>query len=76
MAGSIGYVLNGLRLAGLPEGCLGYIQVPALLMVASTSILAAPWGARLAHQMPVAKLRVVFALMLYALAGRMLWALW
>lgn len=76
LAGSIGYALNGLRLAGLPEGSFGYIQVPALLMVAATSVLAAPLGARLAHRMPVAKLRVVFALMLYALAGRMLWTLW
>ena len=33
-------------------------------------------GARLAHRLPVAKLRVVFAVMLYALAARILWTLW
>ena len=76
LAGSVGYALNGLRVPGLPAGSFGYIQVPALLLVAATSMLAAPWGARLAHHMPIAKLRVVFALMLYALGGRMLWTLW
>ena len=76
LAGSAGYVLNGLRASGLPEGSLGYIHLPALLLVAVTSMLAAPLGARLAHRMPVAKLRVVFALMLYALGARMLWTLW
>lgn len=76
LAGSVGYALNGLRVPGLPRGSLGYIHIPALMLVALTSMLAAPWGARLAHRMPVAKLRVVFALMLYALAGRMLWTLW
>jgi uncharacterized membrane protein YfcA len=76
LAGSAGYALNGLRISGLPQNSFGYIYLPALLLVAVTSMLAAPWGARLAHRMPVAKLRVVFALMLYALAGRMLWTLW
>ena len=31
---------------------------------------------RSAHRLPVARLRVIFALMLYALATRMLAALW
>lgn len=76
LAGSAGYALNGLRISGLPPNSFGYIHVPALMLVAVPSMLAAPWGARLAHSMPVAKLRVVFALMLYALAARMLWTLW
>jgi uncharacterized membrane protein YfcA len=76
LAGSIGYVLNGLGVAGLPDGSLGYVHAPALLLVVSPSMLAAPWGARLAHRLPVARLRVAFALLLYALAGRMLSTLW
>jgi uncharacterized membrane protein YfcA len=76
LAGSIGYVLNGLGAPGLPEGSLGFIHTPALLLVVVPSMLAAPWGARLAHRLPLARLRVAFALLLYALAGRMLWTLW
>jgi uncharacterized membrane protein YfcA len=36
----------------------------------------APLGARLAHRLPVKRLRIVFALMLLAIALRMLVNLW
>ena len=36
----------------------------------------APVGARLAHRLPVKRLRIVFALMLFGLALRMLANLW
>jgi uncharacterized membrane protein YfcA len=39
-------------------------------------MLVAPYGARLAHRLPVKRLRVIFALMLYALAARLLISLW
>jgi uncharacterized protein len=44
--------------------------------VAATSVLAAPFGARLAHRLPVRRLRIIFALLLYALALRMLVSVW
>jgi uncharacterized membrane protein YfcA len=40
------------------------------------SIVIAPYGARLAHRLPLKQLRLVFALVLYALALRMLVGLW
>jgi uncharacterized membrane protein YfcA len=76
VAASAGYVIGGLRAEGLPAWTLGYVYLPALLLVASTSMLTAPLGARLTHRLPVRRLRTVFALMLYAIAARMLWALW
>lgn len=75
-AGTIGYVLNGLRIERLPEWSLGFVYLPALGLIVITSMLAAPLGARLTHLMPVAKLRIVFALLLYAIGLRMLWTLW
>jgi uncharacterized membrane protein YfcA len=75
-AASAGYVIGGLRAQGLPPWTLGYVYLPALALVASTSMLTAPLGARLTHQLPVRRLRTVFALMLYAIAARMLWASW
>jgi uncharacterized protein len=36
-------------------------------------VTMAPLGARMAHRMPVAKLKRVFALVLYALAAYMFW---
>jgi uncharacterized protein len=76
LAGTAGYILQGLRAHGLPRGTLGYIYLPALALVVATSMLAAPLGARLAHRVPVKRLRIVFALVLYALAARMLAGLW
>jgi uncharacterized membrane protein YfcA len=76
VAGTAGYVLQGLRVAGLPAATLGYVYLPALALVVITSMLAAPIGARVAHRVPVKRLRIVFAAVLYALAARMLAALW
>ena len=76
IAGTAGYVLNGLRVAGLPEGSLGYVHLPALALIVAASMPLAPLGARLAHRLPVKRLRILFALILFALALRMLSNLW
>ncbi|OGA17849.1 MAG: hypothetical protein A3I63_06805 [Betaproteobacteria bacterium RIFCSPLOWO2_02_FULL_66_14] len=76
VAGSAGYVLQGLRLGGLPAGSLGFVYLPALALIVATSMLVAPWGARQAHRLPIGRLRTVFAFMLYALGARMLTTLW
>jgi uncharacterized membrane protein YfcA len=76
IAGTAGYVLNGLRVEGLPAMSLGYVYLPALALVVSTSMLAAPVGARLAYRLPVKRLRTIFALMLYGFALKMLVGLW
>jgi uncharacterized membrane protein YfcA len=75
-AGALGYVVQGLRVEGLPWPSLGYVYLPALVLVVATSMLAAPLGARVAHRLPVKRLRIIFALLLYALAVRMLVSLW
>jgi len=76
VAGTAGYVLNGLHAAGLPEGSLGFVYLPALAIIVAASMPTAPLGARLAHRLPVKRLRIVFALVLLALALRMLANLW
>jgi len=76
VAGTVGYVVQGLRVPGLPEGTLGYVYLPALALIVAASIPVAPLGARLAHRLPVRRLRVVFSLTLLALALRMLANLW
>jgi len=76
MAGTLGYVIQGLRVEGLPSPSLGYVYLPAFALVVATSILAAPLGARVAHRLPVKRLRIIFAVVLYALAVRMLMSLW
>lgn len=76
LAGSAGYVLQGMRVDGLPSWTLGYIYLPALSLVVVPSMLAAPFGARFAHRLPIKRLRIVFSILLYAMAARMLAGFW
>ncbi len=54
VGGTLGYIVTGLHVPGLPGPHLGYVFLPALLGTASASVLAAPLGARLTHRMNVA----------------------
>jgi uncharacterized membrane protein YfcA len=47
VAGTVGYVLAGLRQAGMPPYTIGYIYAPALLAIVAASVLSAPIGAGL-----------------------------
>jgi uncharacterized membrane protein YfcA len=72
LAGSVGYIVNGLGTAGLPDYSLGFVYLPALAGLVLASVVTAPLGARAAHRLPVAQLKRIFALLLYVLGTRML----
>lgn len=72
-AGTLGYVLAGRGQAGLPQGTLGFIDVPALLAIAIASVITAPLGARAAHALNTRPLKRIFAILLFLLAGYMLY---
>jgi len=72
VVGMIGHVIAGWGVPGLPSWSLGFIHLPALAAVVAASVLTAPFGARLAHRMPVALLKRIFAVLLYALATKMI----
>jgi uncharacterized membrane protein YfcA len=74
VVGTVGFVASGWRVAGLPDAALGFVLLPALAALVAGSILTAPLGARLAHRLPVTTLKRVFALLLLALATRMVLA--
>jgi uncharacterized membrane protein YfcA len=63
-AGTLGYILNGLRVSGLPAQNVGFINLLALAGLALFSMLTAPVGASLAHRLPVAIIKRVFAVFL------------
>jgi uncharacterized membrane protein YfcA len=71
VAGSVGYMLSGWTQPNLPAWSLGYVYLPALVLVAGASILTAPLGARAAHRLPVATLKKIFAILLYSLGIKM-----
>jgi uncharacterized membrane protein YfcA len=72
-AASAGYVIAGWGKAGLPAHAIGYVYLPALVVIALATTLLAPLGARMAHAWPVARLRRAFAAMLFVLGAYMLW---
>lgn len=72
VAGTAGYLFNGLHTIGLPDFSLGYIYLPALGGIVAASVFTAPLGARLAHRLPVEKLKRVFAVLLIVVGTRML----
>ncbi|MFZ7125857.1 MAG: sulfite exporter TauE/SafE family protein [Desulfobacterales bacterium] len=75
VAGTIGYIANGLAAENLPSLSVGYVYLPALAGIIGASVLTAPIGVRLAHSLPVDRLKRVFALLLIVVATRMLWSL-
>ncbi len=72
VAGTAGYIVSGWGRPDLPAYCLGFVYLPALAGVAVASVITAPVGAKLAHKLPVLKLRRIFAVLLYILASKML----
>lgn len=84
VSGTLGYVLSGYSNSGaghavesatvLPWGCLGYVYLPAVLLISMVSYLTAPVGVRLAQRLPVSTLKKIFALLLVSLSGKMLHA--
>ncbi|CAG35112.1 sulfite exporter TauE/SafE family protein [Desulfotalea psychrophila] len=73
LAGSAGYIVNGLMVSGLPAGTFGFVHLTALAGIVLTSVCTAPLGARLAHSLPVAKLKKIFSMLLYVVGLKMLW---
>lgn len=75
LGGTLGYIFNGWGNPGLPAGSLGYVYLPALAILVVATMVTAPFGARMAHRLPVATLKRIFAGLLILLAGKMLWNL-
>ncbi|MCA3044610.1 MAG: sulfite exporter TauE/SafE family protein, partial [Rhodocyclaceae bacterium] len=69
--GTIGFVVTGLADPALPKWSVGYVYLPAFFGIALTSFFVAPYGARLAHRLPVDTLKKIFMLFLIALAIKM-----
>jgi uncharacterized membrane protein YfcA len=76
LAGTLSNIYYGMSIPDLPAGSLGFIYLPALLVISLTSVMTAPLGARTAHSLPVKTLKRVFAIVLYALAAYMLYKAW
>ena len=75
LAGAVGYIVTGLDKDHLPTMSIGYVYLPALIGIVIGTSVTVPWGARMAHSVPVPRLKKIFAVILFILATKMLWTL-
>ena len=76
LPGMLGYILSGLaHSAELPPLSLGYISLPAVIVIAPMSMLLAPFGVRLSHSLPKKTLRRIFSVMLILVSLHMFFTL-
>ncbi len=64
VAGAFGFMWFGQAAENLPAGAWGFVHVPAFLGISAASLVTAQYGAKLAHHLPAALLKKLFALLL------------
>lgn len=71
--GTIGFIISGWNVQGLPPYSFGYLSLLGLLVLLPTTAFTAPLGAKAAHKLSRSFLRFSFAIFLTFVAGKMLW---
>lgn len=72
---TIGFVWAGWGNTLLPPFSVGYVNLIGFALIVPTSMLAAPWGVKLAHSIPPLLLKRLFAAFLAVTSARMIWSL-
>ncbi|MBE0496958.1 MAG: sulfite exporter TauE/SafE family protein [Campylobacterales bacterium] len=72
IAGTLGYVFNGYLHPSEASMTAGFVYIPAVVLISLVSYFTAPYGAKMAHSLPVGKLKKIFALLLMILSIKML----
>lgn len=73
VSGTVGFVISGWTANGLPPFSVGYINLPALVLIGTLAALTAPLGAALAHRLDQKTLKRVFAVFLLLVGLNMIW---
>ena len=68
--GALGFMWAGYGVAGLPPGSIGYVSLIGASIVIPASVMAAPWGAKMAHGISKRKLELTFAIFLSLISFR------
>lgn len=71
LPGTIAFIAAGLGDPRLPTGNLGYVNLLGLVLIAPTTVLCAPLGAKLAHGISPKRLSLLFGLFLLIAAGQL-----
>ena len=70
--GVLGYALAGQEIAGLLPGSIGYVNLPAAIVISLATMRCAPIGVGIAHRLNPGRLRLAFAVFLGISAAKML----
>ena len=73
LVGAVGFLILGFNKTDLPFGSLGFINIPAVLIISLVSILTAPIGVEWAHNLEENKLKRLFGLYLLFVSSGMFW---
>lgn len=73
--GTIGFLYSGIGMPNRPPLSIGYVSLIGFALIVPATMLAAPWGARMAHAMSTKWLRRAFALFLAITSARMFYSL-
>ena len=71
----IGLIWGGWSDPRVPPFSLGYVSLIGFALIAPTSIIATPWGVKLAHSIPPLLLKRAFAVFLAITSARMFWSI-
>ena len=69
----LGFIWAGWGAPARPPMSLGYVSIPAAVLIFTLSVLTAPYGSALAHKLDAKPLKRVFAVFLFVTSLRMLW---
>lgn len=69
---TLGFIWAGWGAPGLPPGSLGYVSLLGAAVIVPASVLAAPFGVRLAHGVSRRTLELAFAIFLTVISVRLL----
>jgi uncharacterized membrane protein YfcA len=72
LPGTIGYLL-ATPAAPVPPGTVGLVSLVSFALITPATVIAAPWGARLAHRLDRRRLSIAFGVFLSVVAARMLY---
>ena len=71
LPGMIGYMATGYADVRVPPGNVGYVSLIGFATIAPATVLAAPFGARIAHALSERKLALAFGLFLVVASARL-----
>ena len=72
LAGSISYIVIGYDSVYLPNNSVGFVYLPATIIVGIMSSITAKYGVNIAHRMKQKKLRIAFAFLVMIMALNLL----